>query len=436
MRQITRTSALAAMCGTVGLLSGLPSALAQGQSTTATPSISSQKQARPAPGKAPTAEPEKKPSKFDEPMKFARVRAVGTDCTQNCPEWISAEGKIIAGSTASQLRRIVNSLGNTKLPIFIASGGGSVEEGYAMARFIRSKGLSVSVTRTELTDCQPTDKDCKALGAKGIRLGTAKPHLAPCASSCVFVLAGGVQRHVGPFSYVGVHQFEARVTHVKVLQKYRMVPNGTGELVKEIISEERVAQRTEKTATRAEVYDKSAAFFREMGVNDAIMVPLKATPHSTIHWLSREEIAATKIATDRKNGLQILGMSTNLPGLSTGPSPPSAGVSPSDPCQQFGPSSPQCAALSAAAATTLPVARTPVVADPRLVRAIQEQLKSANCLGGGVVGFWGDRSKRAVTKFAAAAKLKLDGAKPTDAMLAEVRSYVTVNPRVCETPED
>jgi hypothetical protein len=432
MRQVCR-----AALTLLWLSAGLPAAEAQSPSQS-TPSISksrAQPSAKPA---APAADParadrERDLAKASEPMKFQRVRSASPTCGADCPEWISAEGRIMSNSTAAQFRRVISSLGDKKLPIFIHSAGGAVEEAYAMGRLIRAKGLSVSVTKSDILECATTDKECKALQAKGIKFANPKPNLSVCASSCVFVLAGGVQRHVGPLSLVGVHQFESRVTHVQVLQRYRMVPNPrTGEMTKEVISEERVSEKTVKTRTKSEVYDKTFRYFAELGVTaEPIMTLLTATPHESMHWLSPIEITSTKIATDRKTGTQMLGLAP----MPTIPSQVAEQLARTSPSQQAAMAA-KSAAIASSTATAAPMSAPsagPSAPDGRLVRAIQEKLKESNCLEGGIVSVWGERSKKAVEKFAAATNLKLDPAQPNLDMFSTLRG--AAKPNVCAQPE-
>jgi hypothetical protein len=441
------------------LLAVFWSGQAQGQGTEPTPRLSKSpsKQARPAqPADPAKSERERDIAKASTPMTFTRVRSASPDCGASCPEWIAAEGRIMPNLTSTQLKRMIAGMGDKKLPIFIHSAGGAVEEAYAMGRLIRAKGLTVSVTKTDLVDCAKDDKakdnnkdnnECRTLQAKGVRLGNPKPPLSVCASSCVFVLAGGVQRHVGPLSLIGVHQYESSVTQVQVLQKYRMVPHPrTGDLVKEVISEERVSQRTIKTNTRDEVYDKSEVYFKEMGVTSAIMTPLRATPHTSMHWLSPSEVNDTKIATDRKAGTQVLGlMPAGGPGFMSPDiaarlkSAIDAGA-PRDGIAYIDCGLPANTALLACRGRTgrIEVAAVPsaaaLSAPAALARAIQVELKAGNCLGGKIGDTWSDVPKRAVAAFAEATGTRLEADRPTDVMLSTIRSAVAAREKVCAKP--
>jgi hypothetical protein len=142
----------------------------------------------------PPAKPRGAPS-----MRFVRVTSADPACAPNCPEWLSAEGKIEPGS-ARAFAEAVNRLEGRRLPVLIHSPGGSVADAIAMGELIRSKGLAVAVARTLMPDCPESAPKCPD------GPGTVITGGAICASACALVLAGGVERLVGPVPQVGVHQ--------------------------------------------------------------------------------------------------------------------------------------------------------------------------------------------------------------------------------------
>ena len=75
----------------------------------------------------------------------------------------------------------------------------------AMGELIRAKGLAVAVARTLITNCPERAPKCPTGPGRAITGG------ATCASACVLVLAGGVERLVGPAALVGVHQITTMV---------------------------------------------------------------------------------------------------------------------------------------------------------------------------------------------------------------------------------
>ena len=114
-------------------------------------------EAAPAPQAAPISQA---------PMRFVRVRSDGSACQPDCPEWISAEGKIVIG-TADALARVVAAVGDRRLPILINSAGGSVQDAIAMGRLIRARRLAVVVAHTAIAPCAGEREELR----RGARLG-------------------------------------------------------------------------------------------------------------------------------------------------------------------------------------------------------------------------------------------------------------------------
>jgi hypothetical protein len=242
-----------------------------------------------------SAPPTPRVASVTKPMKVMIVRSASPDCGAACPEWISAEG-YIGSETPALFKKVLGQLGGRKLPLFIDSGGGSVDESYEIGRMVRAKGLDVFVTKTELVPCAAADAACKAR-AKGAALGVARPHESKCASSCAFILASGARRFVGRSSRVGVHQITSTLTRFKVWT----VREG-----QTVISERRVPQETVVTKTSDRTYSKAQDFFGGMGVNSTIMALMKAAPSQDMHWLTEAELRSTGIATDLINAEQYL----------------------------------------------------------------------------------------------------------------------------------
>ena len=94
-------------------------------------------------------------SRGEPPMRFVRVSSVDPACEPNCPEWLSAEGRIEPGS-APAFAEAINRLGPRRLPILIHSPGGSVTDAMAMGKLVRARGLAVAVARTLLRNCSET----------------------------------------------------------------------------------------------------------------------------------------------------------------------------------------------------------------------------------------------------------------------------------------
>jgi hypothetical protein len=234
-------------------------------------------------------------------MQVHLVRSAEPGCEPDCPEWIAAQGRIEAGSLA-RFRRALRQLGGRKVPVLIDSNGGRVDEAFEIGRLARAKGLDVVVSRTVLTQCAPADKECRRkAGAGKTRLGLPRPHESKCASSCAFVLAGGTRRVVGPTAFVGVHQIRSFYVYARVLRTYRVTATS-----KQLVSERRVTEKVVETPTPERTYDQIRGYFAEMGIGAAIMPLILSTPGDSLHWLTREELQATALATDAVDAEQLL----------------------------------------------------------------------------------------------------------------------------------
>jgi hypothetical protein len=262
-------------------------------------------------------------------MRVVLVRSDSANCAPNCPEWISAQGRIDANSPG-RLRKVLAQTGDRKLPILIDSAGGSVDPSLVMARLIRAKGLDVVVTKTVLTPlpaCAPSDTACRDDKAKGLMLGKPEARISKCASACVHVLAGGIRRYVGPWTFVGVHQILATQTYSRVRQIYRVqtryqwgVPVATE---KQLISSEKVGEKVVSGPAKSEVYERIGKFLLDMGVSDSLIALMRATPHESVHLLKLHELRDSKIATDFITGEVLLGFAAppRAPGTTAAPAP-------------------------------------------------------------------------------------------------------------------
>ncbi len=239
-------------------------------------------------------------------MTVTLVRA-GGGCEPNCPEWIAATGMIDA-ETLPRFKKVLKTLGTRKPPVLISSNGGLVDESLAIGRLLRAYSLDIAVANTIINPCGESDAACRS--GKAPPTAYPKAFLARCASSCAFLLAGGVHRYAGPRTPVGVHQLKSLQTTAKIVQKFRIeqhyvwgVPTETR---RTLVSEKRIGERTVETKTPASAYAKIATYFHDMGVTDAVMPMVKLTPHTSIHWLTRAELVSTRLATDMIDGEQLI----------------------------------------------------------------------------------------------------------------------------------
>ncbi len=202
-------------------------------------------------------------------MRFVRVVGADPACAPNCPEWLSVQGRIVPGA-AVEFAQAVESLGGRRLPILIHSPGGSVADAMAMGELIRAKGLVVAVARTLITNCPERAPKCPSGPGRAMTGG------AMCASACVLMLAGGVERLVGPAARVGVHQITTLVKEAE----------GSAHLTS-----------TRKIYEQAGVDEVVTHYLTAMGVGDPVMALMRKTPAASIRWLSLADLRASGLAT-------------------------------------------------------------------------------------------------------------------------------------------
>lgn len=147
--------------------------------------------------------------------------------------WVQVSGEIDKGFADRTIARLRQ---NKAIGLVIESPGGSVYEARKLGYYIRSNGLRV--------------------GVAGL-----------CASACIDVLAGGVERYVTPTARLGIHQS-------KVPKRYSSHEGG-------------------------QLYvAESALYLREMGVDEAIALVAATVPKDEMRWISLSDAFETGLATD------------------------------------------------------------------------------------------------------------------------------------------
>jgi hypothetical protein len=203
------------------------------------------------------------------PMRFVRVTSAEAACKPNCPEWLSAEGRIEPG-TAKAFADAIANLKGRRLPILIHSPGGSVADAGAIGELIRAKGLAVAVARTLITNCPEGSPKCPD------GPGTAITGGAICASACVLVLAGGVERLAGPSARIGVHQITTVVSETEGLAHLKS---------------------TRKIYEQQGVDAAVEAYLAATGVGEPVMTLMRKTSAASIRWLSAAELKDSRLLT-------------------------------------------------------------------------------------------------------------------------------------------
>jgi hypothetical protein len=253
--------------------------------------------------KAPPAPP--KPI-YEAPMRVVIVRSSLTNCEPLCPEWIAAEGEITP-STPQAFRKIFKQMGKKKLPIIIRSPGGSISHALEIGRMIRKRGLSVAVGSTSFTGCAPDNKPCKLPKEQaGHYRGIAGSWYGFCNSACPLLLAGGIERMIGNDVQVGVHKPKTVWTNERVWYRetYRIVKGK-----KKVISR-KIARREKLKPKVTYGYDKRlrkqlTAYFKEMGVDPAIIAESEDTAYKDIKNLTANELETYRLRTSTRSPLSL-----------------------------------------------------------------------------------------------------------------------------------
>ena len=124
-------------------------------------------------------------------MRFEWLREGPADkCGNQCHEWISASGAIV-DSTLQDFEIFARARDVRGATVVLDSPGGNVIPGLALGREFRRLEITTSVG--------------KAVKIAGEQRSTISPR-ASCNSMCVFLLLGGVQRHVPDEARILVHQ--------------------------------------------------------------------------------------------------------------------------------------------------------------------------------------------------------------------------------------
>jgi hypothetical protein len=233
-------------------------------------------------------------------MRVVIVRDSAADCEPLCPQWISAEGEIVA-ATPALFKRAIQNAGKAKLPVLIQSGGGSVRAAEEIGRMIRKAGLDVGVGWTSFKDdCKPGVAKCKLPPEnKGIYHGMAYHTGAYCSSACPLILAGGVNRTAGWGTYIGEHQVLTNWVKgdtITYREKYYMVRGK-----KKVVSRKIIARKKGKSYTTNGLYKglrkELTVYLNEMGVGLGLFDAMDKAPPSSIYWMPAEELSRLNLLT-------------------------------------------------------------------------------------------------------------------------------------------
>lgn len=248
-------------------------------------------------GAATSQAAEQKKQPAQPPMRFTIVRSFL--CQENCPEWISAEGRITA-DTPARLRKVLKKIGDRKLPVVFRSEGGDVDAAYAMGRMIRKAGLETAVGGTRLKGCPVQDTLCDVAIAKdGTAAGYTYSAGAYCFSACPLAFAGGTSRVASQWSVIGVHQITTIYNRVRVSYRieYKMVNGKKKEVSRKEVGR-KVAGQTSSTKLGKKANAALMAYLKEMGVSDDVIDTMMSAKPDSIAIVPPADALRMGLATD------------------------------------------------------------------------------------------------------------------------------------------
>jgi hypothetical protein len=215
------------------------------------------------------------PNDVRDPMIFVVAHGGPDACGPGCSEWIAAEGMFDLDVEA-RFRRFLDSLNGRQLPVMFDSRGGIIGPAVTIGRILRERRMSASVGETfpdacrtgtaARPACRKIMQESRDVRAR-LRAGTGK-----CHSACFFALIGASSRRVPSNALVGIHA--SRETKASI------------ELA-----------RSSGAATGAAIQSGLKLYVLHMGVEPGIVDLAYKTPASSLHHLTRDEIAQYGIET-------------------------------------------------------------------------------------------------------------------------------------------
>jgi hypothetical protein len=235
-------------------------------------------------------------------MSFQIMRANKPECEPNCPQWIYAEGDIVAG-TAAKFNRVLRAAGKLPLLLVIQSRGGDVRAALTMGRAIRARKMNVAVGYAFSLACPSDDKFCNdTLKSKQISRGFLSSQASYCASACPLVLAAGVERIAISDSIIGTHQIITKPLFQKVFyrEKYVMI-RGRKQILSRTITKREIITGKTTTKLTPGFEAELERYIKSMGVSGDFLDYYAKAPPSSIYKMSASERLETKIITSQQS---------------------------------------------------------------------------------------------------------------------------------------
>lgn len=251
-----------------------------------------------SPAKQPT---EKKASPFDRPMEFVIVRSNAGYCEPSCPEWIYGEGQIVAATPAA-FAKVLKQAGARRLPLVLMSPGGNVDAAIEIGRIVRERKMAVQVGFTRLDTCATgaacPDGETARREARGMIVVAG----AFCWSACPLILAGGERRLSPQWASTGVHQVTTVYQREKVYyrEKFRIVNGKKKVISRKIISRKKAGTKSTTKLPKA-TRTLLTAYFRDMGIDRALLTAMLSTAPDKIRRLDPAEMMAMRLITEESS---------------------------------------------------------------------------------------------------------------------------------------
>lgn len=234
-------------------------------------------------------------------MRVVIVRNSSPQCEPTCPEWIAAEGEIMA-RTPQLFRKVFKQMGKRKLPVILRSPGGSINAAVEIGQMIRKRGLITGVSNTVYRGCSPFDKNCKLPDANnGVYDGSLDEMYAFCNSACPMILAGGVERYAGAFSSIGVHEPKTVWTReqVRYRETYKMVRGKKKVVSRKIIGRKQLRDKVTYGLDKR-LRRQLTQHYQSLGINLAILDDTVKAKYSDIHIVADQRLDDLNIRTSPK----------------------------------------------------------------------------------------------------------------------------------------
>jgi hypothetical protein len=222
--------------------------------------------AQPAPASKPRG------SFKHEPMIFFVAKGAPDSCGPGCDTWIAAEGTF-DGAVHERLSEFLKVPARRHLPIFFHSPGGELQPSIATGNVLRERRMAAGIGQTVPEGCREftrANAACRRLMASGrVLKAKLKVSAGICASGCGYALIGASVRLIGPGAKFGVHAS-------------RLVSEASGRSRARISASDREAE--------SQSYELLKQYAALAGVDPALIDLARKTPHSRVHWLSRDEL--------------------------------------------------------------------------------------------------------------------------------------------------